>query len=95
MLPYAWPAAGSSGALALVEGRDDRPVQMGAGDEVRDWGPGLERSSALLAGRAHEAAHGLNGQVDGQLAGIRARATEAGSGGVDQPGIHRVENLWL
>ena len=81
------------GALALVERRHDRAIEMGAGHEVGDRCTGFERASALLAGRAHQPAHRLDRQVEGELVRVGPGAAESRGRGIDQPGIHLQEGV--
>ena len=83
----------SSGALALVECGHDRAVEMGAGHEVGDRDTGFERASSLLAGSAHQSAHRLDRQVEGELVRVGPGTAESRGRGIDQPGIHLQEGV--
>ena len=66
---------------------------MDAGQEVADGGARLGRRPVGLAGRVHDAAHRLDGDVHGGEITIGAVKPEARAAAIDQAGIELVQHV--
>ena len=76
-----------TGSLALVEGADDGAVEMHPAEKIAQRRPGFERRRILLPGDAHDAGHGLDGDVHAQVVPVRSRGAVPRAGGIDQPRV--------
>ena len=72
-------------------GREDHVSGVEPGREVADRHAALHGRALLLARHAHEAAHGLHGDVERALLGVRAGLAIAGDRAVDEPRIARLQ----
>ena len=73
-----------AGSLAPVERTDDGGVEMHPAEEVAQRRAGFERRRILKSSNAHDAGHGLNGDVHAQVVPVRTDGAVAGAGGIDQ-----------
>ena len=80
-------------ALPLVEGRQYADGGEEAGGDVAQAGPRPHGRPARVSGNAEHAPHPLHDHVQGRPLGVGPRLSEAGDGGVDEPGIVAPQHL--
>src|SRR3546814_99315 len=72
------------GALALVERRDDRGVEVDAGAEVAKRGPRLHRRLVGIAGDADDPHHRLHDEIHRRIVPVGSFFSISGAGAVDE-----------
>ena len=87
------PALAQSGALALHQGAQYAGTEMDAGQEIAHRGARLGRRSVGLAGRVHDAAHRLDGDVHGREIAIGAVEAVARAAAIDQARVERAQHV--
>ena len=81
------------GLLAAVERRDDGRIEVYAAEHVTQGRSRLQRRLAVVAGDADDAAHGLHGNVHGQVVPMRTTASVARRRGIDQAWVFFQQRL--
>jgi hypothetical protein len=79
--------------VALEQGGHDSGIQVDASHEVHQGRAGLGGRPVWLASDAHDARGGLDGEIHRQVVAIGSGDAEAGAGGIDQPGVHRLQHV--
>ena len=79
------------GAIAMLEGGENRDCCIETGSQVAYRNADLERMAIGIAGHAHQAAHSLDQEVVSALVLFRAGLSEASDRAIDQVRLHRLE----
>src|SRR5204863_6465760 len=83
----------AAGPLACDERGGDRERSVERGGKVDRRDSDLHRRPASLAGDAHEAALGLQDEIETRALAVRAGAAESGDRAVDEPRMRRREGV--
>ena len=86
-------AGSPAGLLPFQQRRDEGIGGIEPGTEIADRHATLDRPAMLFPGDTHQPAHGLDGDIESPLTGIRSRLSIAADGAEDQSRVERRQAL--